>query len=67
MKKASTLKKELTNILKQEEELRKSSRVEEINKNKGLRPAIVASVLRYSNSLKIIESEIIGQHELVLN
>ncbi|MDG2330514.1 MAG: hypothetical protein P8M05_02875 [Flavobacteriales bacterium] len=66
MKKASTLKKELTNILKQEEELRKSLRVE-INKNKGLRPAIVASVLRYSNSLKIIESEIIGQHELVLN
>jgi hypothetical protein len=66
MKKASTLKKELTNILKQEEELRKSLRLE-IKKNKGLRPAIVASVLRYSNSLKIIESEIIGQHELVLN
>ena len=54
MKKASTLKKELTNILKQEEELRKSLRLE-IKKNKGLRPAIVASVLRYSNSLKIIE------------
>ena len=66
MKKASTLKKELTNILKQEEELRKSLRLE-IKKNKGLRPAIVASVLRYSSSLKIIESEIIGQHELVLN
>ncbi|MBT4776489.1 MAG: hypothetical protein HOH13_06155 [Crocinitomicaceae bacterium] len=66
MKKASTLKKELTNILKQEEELRKSLRLE-IKKNKGLRPAIVASVLSYSSSLKIIESEIIGQHELVLN
>ena len=66
MKKASTLKKELTNILKQEEELSKSLRLE-IKKNKGLRPAIVASVLSYSSSLKIIESEIIGQHELVLN
>ena len=66
MKKASTLKKELTNILKQEEELRKSLRLE-IKKNKGLKPAIVASVLSYSSSLKIIESEIIGQHELVLN
>jgi len=66
MKKASTLKKELTNFSKQEEELRKSL-LGKMDKNRGLRPSVVASVLNYSNSLKILESEIIGQHELVLN
>ena len=65
MKKVSTLK-ELTNFIKQEEELR-TELLGESNGNERLKSSVVASILSYSRSLKIIESEIIGQHELVLN